>query len=72
MLAYLLPYLLTYLITHTMQNSLSPEANLFSASQIPHILCNPTVHYRIHKCPPPVPILSQLDPVHTSTCFYIQ
>jgi len=50
--------------TDCMEQSSSWEANWFSASQeIPHILWNLKVYYCNYKCLPPVPILSQIDPV---------
>ena len=62
-------YLFTYLLTHSIEQSPSWAADRFSVSQeIPRILWNPNVHYRIHKCPPPFPIL---NPAYTYIHIYV-
>jgi len=44
-----------------MEQSTSWENNWLSASQeIPRTVWNTKAHYRIDKCPPPVPILSHI------------
>jgi len=65
--------LLTYLLTHSMVQSPSWEANWFAASQeIPRISRNPKVNFRTHKCPPPVSILGQPNPVHIPTSHILE
>jgi hypothetical protein len=60
------------ILTHS-QMEMSPSweaANCAATQDLPSILWNPNVHYHVHKSPPLVRILREIDPVHTIPSYF--
>ena len=64
--------ILTYLLTPWSRVLLEKLTGFAANQEFHRTLWNPKVHYRTHKCPPPVPLLSQLHSVPTTPSHFLK
>jgi hypothetical protein len=62
----------TYLLTPWNTALLENLTGFQLVKKSPAFFWNPKIHYRIHKCSPPVSILSHLDPVHILRSYLLK